>query len=274
MTFYETITAAINDLLEHGFDKLERVETWMDRIRKAAVESMTPPHVMDQALRGALGNIYSQMVEKKGLLKFFPGVGIYTLDRVKPKLRAELDRRLMASAGLIKLNREKSIQQTLQRFAGWATSVPAGGSDAQSKSDVKDSVKKSLKQLPFEERRVIIDQGHKFTASLAQVVAVDAGAIAGIWHSNWRQKGYNYREDHKERDEQVYLIRGSWAHEKGLVKPGPAGYLDDITQPGEEVFCRCHMQYVTALRKLPETMLAAKGREELAAARAKILASL
>jgi hypothetical protein len=100
------------------------------------------------------------------------------------------------------------------------------------------------------------------------VVARGNGAIAGIWHSHWRRPGYDYREDHKERDERVYLIRGSWAHEQGLVKPGKVGYLDDITQPGQEPFCSCYVQYISALSKLPDEMLTKSGQQFLTKARA------
>lgn len=263
MTFYETLTAAIKDLTEHGFDSQARVDGWQRRLRRSALEAMISPRRLEKMLTDAMVGIYKRLVDQKGVLKFHPGVSAFTIDRLKPKLRRELDRAITANANLIKLNREKAIQETEQRFAGWATSVPAGGSKAQDKPEVQKTLKKALKSLPYEERRVLIDQGHKLTAAINRIVALDGGAIAAIWHSHWRARGYNYREDHKERDERVYLIRGSWAHEKGLVKPGEAGYTDQITQPGEEVFCRCAYQYVYALKDLPDDMITQKGRDEL-----------
>ena len=169
----------------------------------------------------------------------------------------------MASAQLIKLNRQQSIAKTLQRFSGWATSIPAGGSKAVDKPEVRDDLKKALRSLPYEERRVAIDQGHKLVATINDLVAVEGGAIAGEWHSNFRQPGYDARPDHKERDGGVYLIRGNWASAQGLVKPGPAGWSDSITQPAEEPFCRCQFHYIYSLRRLPEGMLTAKGRAAL-----------
>ena len=131
------------------------------------------------------------------------------------------------------------------------------------KNDTKTGIRKSLAQLPFEERRVLIDQGHKLSASLSEILALEGGAIAGEWHSQWRRAGYNYREDHKERDMQVYTIRNNWAMQKGLMKAGPCGYTDDITAAGEEVFCRCSIRYLYNIRDLPETMLTAKGAAAL-----------
>jgi hypothetical protein len=203
------------------------------------------------------------MVEGHSVFTRMSGISRFTLDRIKPELRRELSARIAASANLIKLNRERAISDTLRRFSGWASSVPVGGSKAVEKSEVKQVVRKALAGLPFVERRVLIDQGHKFTASVNSTVAIGGGALAAEWKSNWRQGGYNYRKDHKERDGHIYLIRGSWAEKAGLVKPGDAGYSDEITQPAEEVYCRCHFKFVFSLRKLPDNMLTAKGRESL-----------
>ena len=94
-------------------------------------------------------------------------------------------------------------------------------------------------------------------SNINEIVAVDNGAIAARWHSHWRQAGYNYRKDHKERDDNVYVIRGSWAHEKGYIKP-IHGYTDEITSPGEEVFCRCNYVYLYHLRQVKH-LLTKKG---------------
>jgi len=128
-------------------------------------------------------------------------------------------------------------------------------------------VTKALRSLPFEERRVAIDQGHKMLSSLSATIAEGGNALAGRWFSHWRQLNYDYRPDHKEQDGKVYLIRDSWAHAQGLVKPGEAGYLDEITQAGEEVYCRCAVTYLYALRALPPEMLTKKGHAALAEAR-------
>ncbi len=263
--FYSVINEAIADIEANGFDSKERIDRWMQRIDQAVRNQMMPAAQMDEVMRRTMHDIYSRMVDKGQILKQHKGVTFFKLEHVKPKLRAELDRRIMASANLIKLNREQAIAKTLQRFSGWSTSIPAGGSDAVDTGDVKASMKKALKSLPFEERRVLIDQGHKFTASLNNILAVDGGAIGVRWHSHFRQPGYNYRVDHKERDGKVYLIRDSWAHKTGLVKPGPNGYYDQITAVGEEVFCRCNAVYVYSLRGMPDDMLTNMGRATLSA---------
>lgn len=260
--FYETVSAAIRDIEEHGFDSMARIEKWQNEITKAAKRSMMSEDAMQKALHRTFHRIYDRMV-KGGYVKVAPGVSKFTVEQLKPKLRRELERRMMTSQQLIKLNREAMIEKTRQRFVGWASSVPAGGSKAVDRKDVSKDVRKALASLPFNERRVMIDQAQKFHADLADIVATDNDAIAAIWHSHWKRPGYNYREDHKERDKLVYAIRGNWAIEKGLMKAGPAGYTDEITRPGEEVFCSCDYEYVYNIRDLPEEMLTAKGRKSL-----------
>lgn len=263
MNFQETITAAIKDIEAHGYDSQARVDGWMDAIDRAAREAMMPEADIQGLLNRTIRGIYGRMVERGGALSLHKGLSAFKLEMVKPSLRAELDRRIMASASLIKLNREQMIAKTRQRFTGWATSVPAGGSRAVDRAEVKEDLRKALKQLPYEERRVLIDQGHKFTAALNNIIAVDGGAIAIRWHSHFRQPGYNYRPDHKERDGKIYLIRGNWAQEKGLCKVRSAGYYDSVTAVAEEIFCRCGAVYIYSIRSLPDDMLTAKGREAL-----------
>jgi hypothetical protein len=267
-SFQSILSAAIADIVERGFDSQERIDRWMRELRIAAERMTTSAASLEDMLRGSLAAIYRRLIDRGGVLRYVPGIDRYTIERVQPLLRSELDRRIAASANLIKLNRAEVIEQTLRRFQGWSTSIPPGGVAPRGRREAKKEIKRSLASLPFIERRVLIDQGHKLTAALSDVVATGGGAIAGLWRSNWRQAGYDYREDHKDRDGEVYLIRDSWAHKAGLVKPRKNGFTDYITQPAQEVSCRCYYRYLFNLRDLPADMLSAKGRAALAKARA------
>lgn len=261
-SFYEVLTDAVNDIATHGYDSAERLEAWLEKLRRAAYTSMISEDRLAEMLRDALRSKYRNLVDRGGLLRSH-AIEKFTLARIAPKLRAELDRRILASANLIKLNRQEAIEQTLRRFSGWTTSVPAGGSPIIDRRDTKTKVRKALASLPFEERRVLIDQGHKLVAAIHDIVASDGGALAAVWHSHWREKNYNYREDHKERDEKVYAMKPNWAFNAGLMKAGPAGLYSSITKPAEEVFCRCYARYIYGLGSLPDDMLTVKGRDEL-----------
>lgn len=266
-TFYQVLSAAINDIAEHGFDSAERLAFWQAKLKEAAEEMLGNRGRMEEMLRWAYQSLYKKLIDREGLLTLHPGVPRFTLNKVKPQLHSTLERYILSSADLIKLNREQAIAKTIQRFSGWTSSIPKGGSDQVNKKEKKDKIRKSMAGLPFEERRVLVDQGHKFQASLSEVLAHDGGAIAGVWHSKWKQRNYDYREDHKERDQLVYAVRGNWALAKGLMNKG-AGYTDEMTKPAEEIFCGCKYQWIYNLRSLPKDMLTKKGAEALAAARA------
>lgn len=266
-SFLKELREAIKFFLEHGYSSEESLIMWTERLRNATESKVDGSDLWQYASR-RLTAAYDLEVMREKALKRHLGISRFTLNYLEPKLRAELDRRIMASADLIKLNRTQAIDKTLQRFSGWATSIPpvsqmSAGLSASSRSGVVETsqnIAKSARQIDFEQRRVMIDQTHKLVANIDNIIATDGGAIAAVWHSHWRQPNYDYREPHKDRDLNVYAIRGNWAQQKGLMKAGPAGYLDEITQPGEEVFCRCYLTYIYNVRSLPDEMKTEKWR--------------
>jgi len=269
--FYRTLTAAVADLVEHGFDSQERLDEWLERIHAAARAALVSERVLQRSLADALTRVFRRATSPGQVARRHRGVSQFTLQQIAPRLRAELDRRILASANLIKLNREQSIARTLQRFAGWASSIPAGGTEVAKREKAKKDIRRGIAGLPYEERRVVIDQGAKLAAGLDDIIATDGGAIAGVWHHVPEgPPAYAARPQHVSRNGKVYLLRDSWAQKDGLVKAGAAGYTDEITQPGEEVFCRCRYVFLYNLRDLPPAMLTVKGRATLAEARAKI----
>lgn len=256
-SYNEVLTAAIHDFREHGYDSQERLDFWMYELAEAAERSLVSESVLDQNIKSILRSKFDRMINKGAILKSHRELKRYNLDIVMPHLRTELDQRILSSASLIKLNREEMVQKVLRRFAGWSTSIPAGGSDTESVKDIKKGMK--LSDMSFVERRVMIDQGHKMVSALNNIVAAGNGALAAIWHSHWRDPAYDYRPDHKERDDKVYAIRGNWAIEQGLMKRGPNPYYDEITQPGQEVYCRCYAQFLYSINRLPDDMLTKAG---------------
>lgn len=266
-TYFEVLTAAVAEFATTGYVSEDRLDYWMSELRRAAERDVAPAATMVNEARDALHTEFAKLIEHGGILKFHPGVSRFTLSNIAPQLRDELNRRIMASAQLIKLDREKAITETLQRFSGWATSVPPGGSDVIARNPVKSDIRKSLARTPYEVRRCTIDQGHKLAASLNAIVAQESDALAARWQHHYVRYP---RANHVVRDGKIYLIRGSWAHKQGLVQPGRVGYLDEITQPGEEINCRCTTTFLTLLRQLPPDMLTTKGKETLLAAREKL----
>ncbi len=258
-TFYEQVTAAIRHFQRFGFTSQAELDEWVQRLRRAALLKLQTPEQTEREITAALHARYTQAVTKGGLERQMPALPRFTIEKVKPQLRRELDRRISVSASLIKLNRDEAISTTMRRFQGWATSIPPGGSKIVDVKDEKDNVRRALTNLPFHERRVVIDQTHKLVDAITNIVAVEGGAIAARWHSPWRRQGYAARKDHKSRDELVFAIRDCWAIQKGLMKAGPNGFTDQIERPGEFVFCSCTYEYLFYLTSLPLDMLTKAG---------------
>ena len=249
-TLSKIITEAVRDLEQNGYQSPEQINKWIQEILEFA-NKRSQQEIFDY-LKRTLGTKYQRLVATQ--IKRDHQIPAFRLEQIKPKLRNELDRRIMASAQLIKLDREAAIQKTIQRFSGLATSIPAGGSKTTDTNKTKLHIKTPLENLPFIERRVAIDQGHKLIANINDIVAVDNGAIAAIWHSHWRDSSYNARHSHKERDGVLYVIPNNWALEQGFMKLDGHQYTTDITAPAEECFCRCYFQYIYRVSALPESM--------------------
>jgi len=247
----------------YGFDDIARLHEWLRRLRYAAMLSAPKDLDIDTQIAAAMHAAFERALKPAKLQKMQLGLQPYRVNQIKPQLRAELDRRILASSNLIKLNRDQAIEKTLQRFSGWASSVPSGGSKVVDKAETKADIGKAVKGIPFEVRRVQIDQGHKLVASINEVLAIQTGAIAAVWRSHGRHdKHYDARPEHLARDGKVFAIRNSWAMQRGLLNKGD-GYTDEIQRVGEEPFCRCWYVYLHSLRELPEYMLTAKGRYAL-----------
>ena len=269
-SFFTLLTEAINHFIENGYTSQKELDFWTRTLQEGIVRTLGPLSSIETKARKSLKNTYGKLVVHGGLLRQNKGVSKYSIEMLKPKMRRDLDRRILASANLIKLNRKEAVAITLRRFQGWATSIPKGGSRALDLKKAKASIRKPLRKVTFQEKRVIIDQSQKFAASLNAVIAEGNSAIAAVWHSRWKTAGYDYRKDHKERDNLVYTIRDNWALRQGLMKVGASGYTDEITQPAEEVYCQCRYTYIYSIDALPDSMLTEKGRQLLAQAKAKI----
>lgn len=267
--FQDVLTAAVRDITENGYDDPARLDDWLRKLRFAALADLPTPEEIQTRMQLAMQTVFNRTFSKSSMLRYHPGVPTFTIERLKPFARAELDKRILASTKLIKLNREEAVEKMLRRASGWMTSIPDQGSRVVDKVDVKEHIAKPIQQVKYEARRCQIDQGAKLVAAINEVVAQQNGVIAYRWRSHWRRAGYDYREDHKERDQKIYLVRDSWAKQQGLVKAGAAGYYDEITAAAQEPFCQCFVVALYALRDLPEEMLTVKGKDLLEQTRLK-----
>ena len=261
----KVLREAVSYIAAHGFDNSPQMQIYIAMLREAASASMISESAMIAQMRASLEQRFKRALTPYAVNRLFRGrVATLNIDNIRPDLQDELARRIMANAELIKLNRQQAIDKVSQRFAGWMTSVPIGGSREIDTREVVKDISKSAKQLRFEINRRNIDQGHKLVAAVNATMAKQSNAIAAIWRSRWRRPNYDYREPHKALDGKVFAIRDNWAIVRGLMTKGD-GFVEDMVQPAQEPYCSCSWEYIIGLRGLPESMLTAKGRESLEA---------
>jgi hypothetical protein len=263
VTFDEVLADAVAFFIDHGFSDSDELEYWADRLRKAARQSMMSTTQLNERIKTALTAEYIRLVDKGLVLSKHPELSRSTIERIRPQLREALRNRIAASAALITLNREENIAATVRRFAGWASSLPPRSSPSTSKRDVRQTIRKALAAAEYEERRMMIDQGHKLNANINATIANGNGAIAAYWVSHYAQHNYDFRETHKDLDIQShkkpFLIRNSWAQQNGAISTIGATFIDELEyQPAQQPYCRCYFQYIYSPAKLPREMLARK----------------
>lgn len=263
-TFRQVLAAAIADISEHGYVSPERIADWVTRLRNAAEREMGSQTEVDRETTRKLVATFERLVDRDGILKFVPEVSRYTRAMIRPELRAELDRRILAAVDLIKLDRKRAVEATLDRFSGLATSIPPGGDATLDRVEARVSIGKSVARERYQRRLVANDQGHKLVANIAEITALNSGAIAGIWNDHGvYDHSYNARKEHMRRSGKIFVVRGGWAYEQGLIK-SVHGYTDEITKPAVEINCRCWYQWIASPRRLPDAYLTRKGQEWLA----------
>ena len=261
LLFLALLMLAINHYQEQGYTSETDLKRWVKILKESAEKSVKSPIKLEKGTKSALNGTYKRLITQKNALKRHKGINKSTLDKFAPIFKKELDRRILVSQNIIDLHRETAINDTIRKFQGWATSIPPGGSSAVDKIEERSRIKKALIALPYLVDNVIHDQEHKLSTVIHELIAEKGGAIAMVWHSLWRLPGYKYRPDHKEKDQQIYLLKDSWARQKGLV----AGtYYEDDVAVGVLPNCKCFAEYIYDVSELPTTLLTSKGQEWIA----------
>ncbi len=262
LDFYRVLAQALDEFAKHGYDSQERLRYWLGKLRQAVNQTLPGSEKTRRDIQARLGKLFRNATSETAAKRQHPWLTQYALQRMGPKLAPILERRILVSVDLIKLHREQSIEKVLQRFQGLVTSIPAGGTRDMDRAEAKRDIAKSLRQMSFEERRVVIDQGAKLVANVQQTVAESNDALGFVWE-HVHQAGYDGRPEHEARDGKFFALRGNWAIEAGLMKRGPNPYADEIDMVAEKPFCRCKARYVYNIRELPPECLTEKGRARI-----------
>ncbi len=256
--FEAVLSAALKDMADHGYDSPARVRLWLGKLRTALVNAGVSEAVAQRRFRAAMGKIYDKA--RKPTPSRHVGLEPRSVGNIEYHLRPVFEARVSAGLNLIKLKRTDAIDATVKRFEGWATSLPVIPNYHNDLAKARKSISKPFRQMSYEDRRLTIDQSHKLLSAISQTIADQNGAVAGKWR-HVHETAYDARPAHEARDGKVYLVRGSWAAERGLVKRRGVDFTDEITQPAEEPFCRCWWVWIYNLDDLPPELLTAKGRK-------------
>lgn len=268
--FRTLLLEALREFADYGYTSETDLQDWLMRLQFTLEREMPTDRATLKAISTTLEAIFNREI-RTGIERRVPGVERYTIDQVAPELRAELSRRIYAAADLIRINKAAAMAKTLQRFSGWASSVPQSAANSRKPLQTRDiatEILKPIKQLRFEHRRVAIDQGAKLSAAVSHVVAMGQGAIACVWHDRGeKDRSYDARPAHLARSGKLFLVRDSWAMDGGLIRRGALPYYDDLEDPAAQLpFCSCYVTWIVSPREMPDTTLTRKGREWLKAA--------
>lgn len=228
---------------------------WLERLLTSGNDDRGDRKEIEAAL------LLMLMRELKRVARHHKGLPAHAVERLKPMLKQRTLARVQVASDLLRLRRKEALSNTLARFAGWQSSIGPGEPQVKSR-ELVTRINKPLAQIEREKRRIMQDQARKEAASIHETIARESGALALIWHSNWRVPGYHYRPDHKERDELVWVLPGNWASKQGLISPRAPSY-DDITHVGQEPNCKCYAQFLYTLEDLPADMLTSRGKMAL-----------
>lgn len=280
-TFFQILSDAVAYFAVNGYSKSQ--QDYWTRLLRDSLRSYLPTErdikkKADKYLTAIYGRTHKKLAHAvaKQVVKENTNepVSRFTIQNMKG-LERELEKSVGKSLSLIGNNRDLMIQHMVNKFQGWVSSVPVqiekgkpATKDVSVGKDVKDSIKKLVKDDRYKVDRVLIDQGHKLVSNINDTFASNNGAIAAKWAIAHTKEGiggrpYEHRPEHVAREGKIFLLRDSWARQKGLIKP-VNGYTDDIEQPAELPFCRCSYTYIYSISALPDEFLTAKAKKMLA----------
>lgn len=249
----DIIKRAFIDIKANGI-KADTIAYWLRLYRQAASGKAfihTPASVIEPQLRA----IFKREVTSGNIIKRHGGIAPLTLKAVQPKFRQLLEDRIKSNIQLIKLERPNSIDVSTARFSRWM--LDGLQMDVTLPEAYKSIQRPITDQLAYEHRRRAIDQGTKMLAAIDEVLAVQGGAIVAVWHSHPPTAYYQARPEHWALNKKAFVIKGGWAYQKGLLKKGDNGFMEDLpSQPAHEIYCSCYYEHLYTIaevkRKYPE----------------------
>ena len=107
-SFFELLTEAVRYFSENGYVSEIELQNWVKRLRASAEGSMKSDAQVEAEVRRSLMATFTRLSRFPSLKRVNPEVSVFAADRLRPAMRAEMKRRIMASARLIKLNKAQA----------------------------------------------------------------------------------------------------------------------------------------------------------------------
>lgn len=141
--------------------------------------------------------------------------------------------------------------------------VPVGGSkDKVLKANISD-IKKTARWLPKWHKLLFTYKAASFPEEIEFLFIRQSGPIAAAWRFSVLDVECDFRmnHDHRALSGTIYLVRDSWAMEKGYLDKDSAPCIEDVVRPKQDIGCMCNLTWLYGLRDLPSHMLSTYGQK-------------
>jgi hypothetical protein len=247
-------------------EKIARLKYEFQSLLKTIYFYRDVNNVVDKYITPQLTKTYSSQIERGDIFDYHKGVSRLRVSELKPELQDKLRQRIQANKQLITdyyLDTEtKAVNNAV---ANWLNTTSFN--KVLSDDIIRGIVSKCDEAVStYDISRRAIDQSHKLIADFNAVIADDAGAVAGQWHSHKKTATYMARPEHEKLNNKIYVIKNSWAVKQGLLKKGSNDWLEDLKeQPAQLINCTCYFVYfyeydLIALFKLKPEIFTEKGK--------------
>jgi hypothetical protein len=183
-------------------------------------------------LEGAVKRAFSASSIKRK----HPKIEEWSILSMRPEMQAALDQRTWEALALARGRRDIEVDESMQRFLGFVSSVPSAGMEEVKKLRMEAERIAGPVAKPWSAKHIAVDQTNKLIGNLNHTIATGSAAIGGFWDALKGEIPRDNRENHLGwgKDELFFSIRGNWAEEKGWVnKPGEKGTTSPVAYFGD-----------------------------------------
>ena len=177
MSFQKLLREAAKHFTTSGYTSQSDINHWRVRLLTAAEQHLDPEGARE-TIRRTLGKAFFKAIGEGRVAKRHGSVHKFTIDRLEPKLKDELERRMYAAQELLDGDKRATLERIHNRFLGLAT---AGANPGEAQA-AASAIGKAARDSRAQERMVAVDQTKKMVATLDEIIAKDGGF-------NWRLLG-------------------------------------------------------------------------------------